>query len=111
VRLALILIYMLSSFLNGIAGILLAGNFGRAYLGLGDPYMFISFSAVIIGGASILGGSGSYIGTVGGAMLLAVLISLLPVLGMPRPFQLIIYGLVILIAVFFSTNRFNRSRT
>ena len=65
----------------------------------------------LIGGASILGGSGSYIGTIGGAMLLAVLFSLLPVLNMPRPYQLIIYGLVVLLAVFFSTSRFGSQKT
>lgn len=111
VRSTLILVYVLSSVLNGLAGILLAGKFGRAYLGMGDPYLFISVAAVIIGGASILGGKGSYVGTVGGAMLLAVLLSLLPVLNMPRPFQLIIYGLVVLLAVFFSSSRLGSSRT
>jgi ribose transport system permease protein len=111
VRMTLILVYVLSAFLNGVAGILLAGKFGRAYLGMGDPYLFVSFAAVIIGGASIFGGSGSYIGTIGGSLLLAVLLSLLPVLNMPRPFQLIIYGLVILLAVLFSTTRFGSSET
>jgi ribose transport system permease protein len=111
VRRTLILVYMLSAVLNGAAGILLAGKFGRAYLGMGDPYLFVSFSAVIIGGASIFGGSGSYIGTIGGSLLLAVLLSLLPVLNMPRPFQLIIYGLVVLLAVLFSMMRFRSSRS
>lgn len=111
VRTTLILVYVLSAFLNGVAGILLAGKFGRAYLGMGDPYLFISVGAVIIGGASIFGGSGSYIGTMGGSLLLAVLLSLLPVLNMPRPFQLIIYGLVVLLAVLFSTSRLGSSKT
>jgi ribose/xylose/arabinose/galactoside ABC-type transport system permease subunit len=43
--------------------------------------------------------------------MLAVLLSLLPVLNMPRPFQLIIYGLVVLLAVLFSTSRFGSSKT
>ena len=50
VRTTLILVYVLSALLNGVAGILLAGKFGRAYLGMGDPYLFISVAAVIIGG-------------------------------------------------------------
>lgn len=111
VRRTLILVYVLSAFLNGLAGILLAGKFGRAYLGMGDPYLFVSFSAVIIGGASIFGGSGNYIGTIGGSLLLAVLLSLLPVLNMPRSFQLIIYGLVVLLAVLVSTGRFSTARS
>jgi ribose transport system permease protein len=111
VRRTLIVAYVLSALLNGVAGILLAGKFGRAYLGMGDPYLFVSFSAVIIGGASIFGGSGNYIGTIGGSLLLAVLLSLLPVLNMPRSFQLIIYGLVVLLAVLVSTTRFGSSRS
>lgn len=111
VRRTLILVYVLSALLNGAAGMLLAGKFGRAYLGMGDPYLFVSFSAVIIGGASIFGGSGNYIGTIGGSLLLAVLLSLLPVLNMPRSFQLIIYGLVVLLAVLVSTTRFGSSKT
>lgn len=98
-------LWVLNGFLNGIAGIILAGKFGRAYLGMGDPYLFMSVAAVIIGGASILGGSGHVLGTIGGSLLLAVLISLLPVLNMPRSAQLIIYGLVVLFAVFFATTR------
>ena len=111
VRTTLIWVYVLSALLNGVAGILLAGKFGRAYLGMGDPYLFISVAAVIIGGASIFGGSGSYVGTIGGSLLLAVLLSLLPVLNMPRPFQMIIYGLVVLLAVLFSTSRLGSSKT
>jgi ribose transport system permease protein len=110
-RRTLIMVYALSALLNGVAGILLAGKFGRAYLGMGDPYLFVSFSAVIIGGASIFGGSGNYIGTIGGSLLLAVLLSLLPVLNMPRSVQLIIYGVVVLLAVLVSTSRFGRSKS
>lgn len=110
VRRVKVALWMLNSLLVGVAGILLAGKFGRAYLGMGDPYLFISVTVVVVGGASILGGSGHYLGTIGGAMLLAVLISLMPVLNLPRGVQLIIYGLVILFAVFLTTTRFSFRR-
>lgn len=100
-----ILVYMLSAFLSGLAGIFLAGKFGRAYLGMGDQYLFISVAAVVIGGTSVLGGSGHFLGTLAGALLLSVLTATLPVLNLARPFQLIIFGLVILIAVYFSTRQ------
>lgn len=100
-----IVIYMMSAFLGGVAGILLAGQFGRAYLGMGDQYLFISVAAVVIGGTSVLGGSGHYLGTLAGALLLTVLTATLPVLHLARPFQLIIFGLVILVAVYFSTTQ------
>jgi ribose transport system permease protein len=103
-------IWVLNGLLAGLAGIILSGKFGRAYLGMGDPYLFISVTTVVIGGASILGGSGHFLGTIGGAMLLAVLISTLPVFDLPRSIELIIYGLVILFAVFFATTRFSFRR-
>ena len=40
---------------------------------MGDPYLFTSIAAVAIGGASILGGSGHYIGTIAGAFVLTIL--------------------------------------
>ena len=52
-----VLVYMLSAVMGGAAGILLAGKLGQAYLGMGDPYLFISVAAVVIGGTSILGGA------------------------------------------------------
>ena len=47
---------------------------------MGDPYLFTSIAAVAIGGASILGGSGHYIGTIAGALVLTILTGLLPAL-------------------------------
>jgi ribose transport system permease protein len=91
--------YVISAVASGLAGVLFAGYAGQSYLTLGDPYLFPSIAAVAIGGASILGGSGSYSGTVGGALLLAVLGGLLPVLGLETAWLLIIYGVVILVAV------------
>lgn len=91
--------YALAAVLNGIAGILIAGKTSYAFLGMGDPYLFISVTAVALGGASLLGGNGHVIGTVAGALLLTVLSASIPVLRLPRSFDLVTFGLVILIAV------------
>ena len=99
VRLETCAVYVISSLAAGFAGIALAGYVGESYLGMGDPYLFTSIAAVAIGGASILGGSGNYIGTVAGAMTLAVLNAVLPTLGFQPSVLDIVYGLVILIAV------------
>ncbi len=53
--------YTLSGFAAALAGMLLTGYTAQAYLGMGDPYLFTSIAAVAIGGASILGGSGTYL--------------------------------------------------
>jgi ribose transport system permease protein len=92
-------VYVISSLAAGFAGIALAGYVGETYLGMGDPYLFTSIAAVAIGGASILGGTGNYIGTVAGAMTLAVLNAVLPTLGFQPSVLDIVYGTVILIAV------------
>jgi ribose transport system permease protein len=101
----ILVVYMLSALFNGLAGILLAGKVSQAYLGMGDPYLFTSVAAVVIGGASILGGHGHVLGTVGGALLLSVLTATIPVLNLPRAYQLIVYGLVVLLAVYFASSR------
>lgn len=94
------LTYMLSALMSAVAGIILAGKFGRAYLGMGEEFLFGSVAAVVIGGASILGGSGHYLGTVAGALILTVLTALLPIFRLPVAAQNIIYGLVVLITVY-----------
>ncbi len=71
--------YALSGMTAALAGILLSGYSRQAYLGMGDPYLFTSIAAVAIGGASILGGTGSYLGTIAGALVLTILTGVLPI--------------------------------
>jgi ribose transport system permease protein len=66
---------------------------------MGDPYLFTSVAAVAIGGASILGGSGHYVGTVAGALVLTILSGLLPALNLSSGALLMVYGAVILVTV------------
>ncbi|MBB3931664.1 ribose transport system permease protein [Kaistia hirudinis] len=91
--------YALSGFTAALAGMLLTGYSGQAYLGMGDPYLFTSIAAVAIGGASILGGSGHYVGTIAGALVLTVLTGLLPALNLSNGALLVVYGAVILVTV------------
>jgi ribose transport system permease protein len=94
-----ILTYVISGLTAAIGGMLLAGYSGQAYLGMGDPYLFTSIAAVAIGGSSILGGSGHYIGTVAGALVLTILSGLLPALNLSSGALLVVYGAVILLTV------------
>jgi ribose transport system permease protein len=94
-----ILTYVISGLTAALAGMLLTGYSGQAYLGMGDAYLFTSIAAVAIGGASILGGSGHYLGTVAGALVLTILTGLLPALNLSSGALLIVYGAVILITV------------
>jgi ribose transport system permease protein len=95
--------YVISGVMAALAGIVLTGYTGQAYLGMGDPYLFSSVAAVAIGGASILGGSGHYLGTVAGALILTVLAGLLPILNLNPAALEIIYGVVILVTVALAT--------
>ncbi|MBA3325858.1 MAG: ABC transporter permease [Rhodobacteraceae bacterium] len=94
-----ILTYVISGLTAALAGMLLTGYSGQAYLGMGDSYLFTSVAAVAIGGASILGGSGHYIGTVAGALVLTILTGLLPALNLSSGALLVVYGAVILLTV------------
>lgn len=98
-----ILTYVISGMTAALAGILLTGYSGVAYLGMGDAYLFTSVAAVAIGGASILGGSGHYLGTVAGALVLTILTGLLPALNLSNGALLVVYGAVILVTVSISS--------
>jgi len=99
VRSRKLIVYCLSGFTAGVGGILLAGRIGLSYLGMGDPYLFQSVIVVVLGGASILGGSGQYVGTVAGSFILTIVKGLLPVFNIPTSAQQVIYGVVLFIAV------------
>jgi len=98
-----ILTYMISGTTAALAGILLTGYSGVAYLGMGNVYLFTSVAAVAIGGASILGGNGHYLGTVAGALVLTILGGLLPALNLSSGALQIVYGAVILLTVSISS--------
>ncbi|MBX6390950.1 MAG: ABC transporter permease [Frankia sp.] len=110
----IVITYVLSGMGAALAGMLLAGYSEQAFLGMGDPYLFTSIAAVAIGGASILGGSGSYLGTIAGALVLTVLTGLLPVFRLDIGALQIIYGGVILATVALGSPRLgawlNRAR-
>ncbi len=91
-----VILYVLSGFFAALAGIMLLGFGSQASLGLGDPYLFQSIAAVVIGGVYIVGGRGHYVGSVAGAITLVTLVSVLMALNMPEYGRSITYGVIIL---------------
>jgi ribose transport system permease protein len=91
--------YAISGVTAALAGILLTGYAKQSYLGMGNPYLFTSIASVAIGGASILGGSGTYLGTIAGAFVLTILTGLLPIFRLDSGALEVIYGVVILVTV------------
>jgi ribose transport system permease protein len=81
---------------SAFAGVLLAGYSTKAYQAMGDPYLLPAIAAVVLGGTSILGGRGTYLGTVAGVVLVTLLQSILSIVQMPEAGRQIIYGAVII---------------
>ena len=81
--------------LSAFGGVLLAGYASKAAQAMGDAYLLPAIAAVVLGGASILGGRGSYIGTVAGVILITLLQSILSVVQIEEAGRQVIYGLVI----------------
>jgi ribose transport system permease protein len=96
VRLVTVALYMLSGLFAALGGIVLVGYGGQATLGMGDPYLFQSIAAAVIGGVSILGGRGHYLGAVAGSILLVALVSVLLAENMPDWGRSVVYGVAIL---------------
>lgn len=88
--------FAISGALSAFAGALLAGYSTKAYQGMGDPYLLPSIAAVVLGGTSILGGRGTYLGTVAGVILITLLQSILSVVQIEEAFRQLIYGAVII---------------
>ena len=87
--------FAISGGLSAFGGVLLAGYASKAAQAMGDAYLLPSIAAVVLGGTSILGGRGSYLGTVAGVILITLLQSILSVMQMPEAGRQVIYGVVI----------------
>ena len=100
VRWVLVLTYTLCGLCAGLGGIMLTGYSQQSYLGMGDLYVLPAIAAVVVGGTSILGGSGGYTGTIAGAITVVLLQNVLQIVGIQPAGQQILYGLIILLMLF-----------
>lgn len=93
------LVYTFNGLLAGLAGVMLASriNSGQPQAGVG--YELDAIAAVVIGGTSLVGGVGSIVGTLVGALIIGVINNSLNLLGVSQYYQLIVKGLVIALAV------------
>jgi ribose transport system permease protein len=88
-----------SGALSAAAGVLLLGFTGSASGSVGDQYLFLSVAAVVVGGTSLLGGSGGYLGTFVGALLLTELTTVMVGLGLDSNAEQVVLGAVIVLLV------------
>jgi ribose transport system permease protein len=96
-RRVVMVVFAISGGLSAFGGVLLAGYASKAAQSMGDAYLLPAIAAVVLGGTSILGGRGSYLGTIAGVMLITLLQSILSVMQMPEFGRQIMYGLVIIL--------------
>lgn len=91
--------FVLTAGLSGLAGVLLGITLQTARPGIGAGYEFDAITAVVVGGISLLGGSGSVPRALGGLLFVALLNNILVLQGVPTPVQGIAKGLLIVGAV------------
>jgi ribose/xylose/arabinose/galactoside ABC-type transport system permease subunit len=98
-------LYMLSAATASVAGFLSMLRFTAGSAVIGDPLLLSSIAAVIIGGVSLFGGSGSVVGTVIGSLIIAVLTTGLVMLNVQSFWQFIVVGTVVILAVLIDQSR------
>lgn len=105
-----IAIYAVAGGICGIAGILISSRLNSAQPALGLGYELEAIAAVVIGGTSLSGGRGTILGTLIGALIMAVLTNGLRVLSVAQEWQTVVTGAIIILAVYADMVRRNKTR-
>jgi ribose transport system permease protein len=95
----LISTYVLSSVMACLGGLLLTSYIGSPSLGIGDQFLLTSVAAVVVGGTALSGGSGSIIGTIGGAIFITELNSFTNIVRVSTGSRFVLQGAVIALSV------------
>jgi rhamnose transport system permease protein len=93
------LVYLLSGLCAGIGAIVYVARFGQAKADAGTGYELLAITAVVLGGTSIFGGTGSVLGTILGLFAIAILQRGLRLADLPPELAGILTGLLLLIAI------------
>lgn len=102
-------VYVISGLLAGLAGIVLSARTTSALPQAGVSYELDAIAAVVIGGTSLSGGTGSIVGTLFGALLIGVINNGLNLLGVSSYYQQVAKGLIIVFAVLIDVWRKRRA--
>ncbi|AJQ96581.1 ABC transporter permease [Gynuella sunshinyii] len=91
--------FVISGLLAGLCGYLWVSRYAVAYVDVANGFELQVVAACVIGGVSIMGGIGTVVGCVLGALFLGVINNALPVIGVSPFWQMAISGAVIIVAV------------
>ena len=95
-----IVVYSVSGGICGIAGLLIASRLNSAQPALGQGYELDAIAAVVIGGTSLSGGTGTILGTIIGAFIMSVLTNGLRIMSVAQEWQTVVTGVIIILAVY-----------
>lgn len=91
--------YLFSAFCAAVVGLIIASQLEAAHPATGETFELNAIAAVVLGGTSLMGGRGSVTGSLIGAFVIGVLADGLVMLGVSEFWQIVIKGLVIILAV------------
>jgi ribose transport system permease protein/inositol transport system permease protein len=100
-----VLAYVICSVMASLAGLFLVGYVGSVDNWVGRGYELDSIAAALMGGASFKGGQGGIFSSLAGVLTLVILFNLVLLLGLPVQGQLIVKGVVIILATAFYLSR------
>ena len=91
--------YLLDGVLTGVASLLLMGRLNSGVPSAGLTYEMDAITAVVVGGTSMAGGSGTLVGTIFGAIIVGIINNIQTLLGVNSNIQRIVKGVIIVAAV------------
>jgi ribose transport system permease protein len=105
-----IAVYAVGGSICGLAGLLIASRLNSAQPALGQGYELDAIAAVVIGGTSLSGGTGTITGTMIGAFIMSVLVNGLRVMSVAQEWQIVVTGIIIIAAVYMDMLRRRNQR-
>jgi erythritol transport system permease protein len=92
-------VYVISGVCSAVVGLIIASQLASAHPATGQSFELNAIAAVVLGGTSLMGGRGSIGGTIIGALVIGALADGLVLLGVSEFWQIVIKGIVIIVAV------------
>ena len=100
-----IAVFTISGFLAAFAGIVLSARMYSGQPGVGEGYELDAIAACVLGGISMTGGVGAISGTIFGALVIGIISNGLNLIGLSSFWQLVVKGLIIVLAVIIDTQK------